>query len=103
MLEKSYLYYFKMDLFDNVNPEEFLLLVWIFQMMLQALGAIGDSTKIKYLCTLPYDEALCQPDMFSFEVVSTTTTHLTTLFRVKVRISLLLMCCQRKSARCDVE
>ena len=37
----SYLYEFKVDLFDNGDPEEFLLFVWNFNMTLVASGTLA--------------------------------------------------------------
>ena len=44
--EKSELYELKMAVFDNGDPEEFLLFVRNFQMMLEASGNISTSSKI---------------------------------------------------------
>ena len=64
-----------MATFDNREPEEFLLFVQNFQMMLEASGGLSDSAKIQYLSTLLRGEALRQLDMLSIEVGSTITTH----------------------------
>ena len=56
--------------FDNREPEEFLLFVQNFQMMLEASGGLSDSAKIQYLSTLLRGEALRQLDMLSIEVGS---------------------------------
>ena len=50
--EKSVLYEFKMALFDNGDPDEFLLFVCNFQMTLKASGTLADSAKIQYIRTL---------------------------------------------------
>ena len=51
---------FKMALFDNGNPEEFLLFVWNFQMTLEESGYIAASINIRYLPTLLRGEVLHQ-------------------------------------------
>ena len=75
-LEQSGLYYFKMDLFDNVKTEEFLLLVQNFKNTLKASVMLDASAKIQYLCMLISGEALHQLDMLSVKLVSTTIEHL---------------------------
>ena len=67
----SDLYEFSMSLFDNENPEEFLLFVRNFNMALAASGSLETGTKIQYLCTLVRVEALHQFDFFSTDVEST--------------------------------
>ena len=47
--EKSDLFEFKMDLFDNINPEDFLLFVQNFQMYLGASGVLTACSKTYYL------------------------------------------------------
>ena len=56
--EKSDLYVFKMCLFDNGNPEEFLLFIHNFQMTLGASVALTAGAKIPYLSTLVCGEYL---------------------------------------------
>ena len=46
------LYEFKMDLFDNGNPEEFLFFVRNFNMTLSASQTLTTGVKIQYLCTI---------------------------------------------------
>ena len=48
----SDLYEFKISLFDNGEPEEFLLFVRNFNMTLAASGTLEAGTKYQYLCTL---------------------------------------------------
>ena len=71
-----YFYEFKMALFYNSEPEEFLLLVRGFKITLKAYGMLAASAKIQYLCMLVCGEALHQLDTFSFEVLSTTSEYL---------------------------
>ena len=57
-----------MSLFDNGDPEEFLLFVRNFNMTLAASGALEAGAKIQYLRTLVRREALHQFDSFSADV-----------------------------------
>ena len=52
MLPTTDLYEFKMSLFDNDEPEEFLLFVRNFNMTLAASGTLEAGMKYKYLLTL---------------------------------------------------
>ena len=70
------LYEFKMALFGNGEPEEFLLFVQKFQLTLKAPVTIDASTKMQYFCTLLHEEALRQLEILYFEVGSTTVAHL---------------------------
>ena len=79
--EKSDLYEFKMELFDNGDTEEFLMFIHNSQITLGVSGTLGASAKIQYLHTLLLGETLCQLGMLSVEVVSMTTTHLNRIFR----------------------
>ena len=45
-------YEFTMALFDNGNPEEFLLFFFNFNMTLVESGTLGTDTKVHYLITL---------------------------------------------------
>ena len=58
----SYLYEFKMDIFDNGEPQEFLLFVWNFNMTLAEEGNLVTGAKVQYLSTPVHGEALCQFD-----------------------------------------
>ena len=49
---KSELYEFKMALFDNGKPEEFLLFVRNFNMNLAASAIMKTARKVQYICTL---------------------------------------------------
>ena len=60
MQSLSGLYEFKMDLFDNGDPEEFLLFVQNFNMNLTASETLATESKIQYICTLVHGEALRQ-------------------------------------------
>ena len=52
-----------MALFDNGNPEEFLLFVWNFQMTLEESGYIAASINIRSLPTMLRGEVLHQLDV----------------------------------------
>ena len=58
----SNLYEFRMSLFDNGHPEEFLLFVRNFNTTLAATGTLDMGANIQYLCTLVCGEALRQFD-----------------------------------------
>ena len=62
------LYEIKTALFDNGNPEEFLLFVINFNMTLKVLGTLKAEAKIQYICMLVCGEALCQFVALSIEV-----------------------------------
>ena len=68
MSEKLDLYEFKMALFDNGNPEEFLFFVWNFQITLEASGVLSAISKIHYFYTLLSGESLHQLDTFYVEM-----------------------------------
>ena len=70
--EKSDLYRLKMTLFDNGDPEEFLLFIKNFNMTIEASGMLVARVKIQYFRTLVLGEALYQFDTLSSEVGSTT-------------------------------
>ena len=51
---------FKISLFDNDNPEEFLLFIRNINMTLEASGTLVYSANIQYLLTMLRGGALCQ-------------------------------------------
>ena len=65
------LYYFRMSLFDHVDPEDLLLFVRNFNMTLAASVTLDTDAKVQYLCTLVRGEALRQLDWLSTDVEST--------------------------------
>ena len=77
--QKSDLYEFKMALFDNSEPEEFLLFVSNFSMNPEAPVTLADGVKIQYLPTLVCGELLLQFDTLSAEVGSTTPENFTSI------------------------
>ena len=74
--EKSDLYEFKIDFFDNGELEEFFLFVRNCQITLDDSVAIAASAKIQYHHTLLRAKELCQLDVLYVDVGSKTTTHL---------------------------
>ena len=74
--EKSDFDEFKMALFDNDDPEEFLLFIQNFQITLQVSGMIAASMNIQYLHTLLCGKTLRQLDMLFVEVGITTISRL---------------------------
>ena len=68
MSEKSDLYEFKMTMFDNGEPEEFLFFIQSLNMTIEAPGTLKAGSNIQYLCTLVNGEALHQFDTFYAEV-----------------------------------
>ena len=67
-LSTSDLYEFKMSLFDNGRPEEFLLFVRNFNMTLSASGMLEAGANFQYLCTLVHGEALSWFDSLSADM-----------------------------------
>ena len=67
-LSTSDLYEFKISLFDNGEPEEFLLFLLNFNITLAVSGMLEASTKIQYLCTLVLGGLLCQFDSLSSDM-----------------------------------
>ena len=74
--ENSDLYEFRMALFDNGDPDEFLLFIRNFNMTPEETGTIGYCAKVQYLCTQVRGEVLHQFDALSNEVEGATPTTL---------------------------
>ena len=72
----SNLYEFKMSLFENGKPEEFLLFVRHFNMNLAASGTLEVGAKFQYLCNIFRREAVRQFDSFSADVEITETLNM---------------------------
>ena len=64
----SDLYEFKIYLFENGDPEEFLLFVCNFITTLAASGTLVVDTKFQYLCTIARREDLRQFDLLYADV-----------------------------------
>ena len=64
-----------MYLFDDSNPEEFLLFVRNFNMTLVEIGILETGANIQYLLTLVHGEALFQFDSLYADVESTETLN----------------------------
>ena len=70
--EKLYLYQLKMALFDNGDPEEFLLFILNFNMTIEVQGTLKSGAKIQYILTMLHGEVLRQFYTLSAEVESAT-------------------------------
>ena len=64
-----------MFLFDNGDPEEFLLFELNFDMTLAASGTLETGAEIQYLCTLVRGKALRKFEVLSADVESTETLN----------------------------
>ena len=73
MFNKLDLYNYKVDLFKNRYPEEFLLFVWNFNTNLTASGTLETDAKVQYLCTIVHGEGLLQFEPLSADVEGTNT------------------------------
>ena len=100
--EKSDLDNFKMVLFGNGYPEEFLLFVCNFNMALEVSGTFKSGAKIQYIFTLVHGEILHRFDVLSAEVEGATPVTLASIVLVLVTYFFLLMRCPIKklSMRC---
>ena len=65
-----------MDLFDDRDPEEFLLFVQNFQMNFETLGTLSDSGNTQFLYVLLCGKVLSQLGTLSIDVGSMTISHL---------------------------
>ena len=68
---RSDLYEFEMALFDNGQPEDFLLFVCNFNMTMEESEMTGKDVKVQYLHRLVRGEALRQFDLLSSDVENT--------------------------------
>ena len=75
------LYEFKISLFDNGEPEDFLLFVRNFNMTLAASGRMDASAENQHLCTLVHGEALRQFDSLYADIEGTKTLNLGDIIR----------------------
>ena len=62
-----------MSLFDHSEPEEFLLFVQNFQMILADMGILETESMVQYHRKLVHGEALCQFDLMADDAESTET------------------------------
>ena len=69
----SYLYGFRMSLFDHGGPEELLLFVKIFQITLSATVMLETDVGVQYICTLVRGKSLRQFDLLSSGVKNIET------------------------------
>ena len=68
-------YEFRMSLFKNDKPEEFLLFINNFNMPIVVSGTLDTGMRIKSPCTLFYGEALRHFDLSSADVEITKTLN----------------------------
>ena len=80
-LPTSDLYELKISLFDNGEPEEFLLFVRNFNMTLAASGTLEAGAKYQYLCTVLCGEVLNRFDLLSTDVESAETLNVNYIIR----------------------
>ena len=80
----SYLYEFKISLFEHGDPEKFLLFIRDFNMTLVATETLEMDAKIWYLCTLVRGEALLQFDLLSADVENTETLNVDNCIKLSV-------------------
>ena len=92
-----------MALFDNGDPEEFLLFIHNFNMTLAASGMLESVSKIQYLRTLLHGETLHQFETFYDEVGSDIPEKLKYIVLGLGTYFFLLICHQRKKALCVAE
>ena len=79
MSEKADLYEFKMALFDNGDPEDFLLFVRNLNMNLEASGTLATYAKFQYLHTLVRGKSLRQFEFLFSEGEGTDLLKLETI------------------------
>ena len=80
----SYLYEFKISLFEHGDPETFLLFIRDFNINLTAIETLEVGAKIWYLCTLVRGEALLQFDLLSADVENTETLNVDNYIKFSV-------------------
>ena len=80
----SYLYEFKISLFEHGDPETFLLFIRDFNINLTAIETLEVGAKIWYLCTLVRGEALLQFDLLSADVENTETLNVDNCIKFSV-------------------
>ena len=74
--EKSDMYELKMALFDNGEPEEFLLLVQNFNMTLDTSRTLSSNAKLQYLRNIICGQAVRHFDTLCGQFGNTTTENL---------------------------
>ena len=74
-------YEFKIYLFYNVEPEDFLLFVRNFNINLAASGTLEAGAKYQYFCTLVRGEALRQFDLLYADIEMTQTLTVEDIIR----------------------
>ena len=99
----SYLYEFKMSLFDHGDLEDFLLFIRNFNMNLVETGTLDMDTKIQYICTQVRGEALRNFDLLSAGVENTETLNVDYYIKGLALYFSLWIHFQNKNVRCAVE
>ena len=102
-MPKSDLYEFKMCLFNNGKPEEFLLFVRNFNMTLVASGTLEAGAKYQYLSTLIRGEALRQFDSLSADVEIAETLNVDYIIKGLAQYFFPVNFLSKRSAQCAVE
>ena len=92
-----------MALFDNGEPEEFLLFISNFNMTIKVSGTLNSGANIQYLRTLVRGWALIRFGTFYAEVGSATPEHLSSIILGLGAHFLLLLRCQSKIMRYSAE
>ena len=92
-----------MALFGNGEPEEFLLFIRNFKVMLKDLGTLNSIVKLHYMCMLLHGEALHKFDTLCAQVGSINTTHLNRIMLGLSTYFFLLMCFQSKCVQRTAE
>ena len=77
----SDLHEFKMSLFDNGDPEAFLLFVYNFNLTLPASGGLEAGVKYQYLRNLVCGEALRLFDLLYVDLKGTETRNIDYIIR----------------------
>ena len=101
--EKSDLYEFKIYLFDNGDPKEFLLFIRYFNMNIDASGTLMAGANIQYVHMLVGGEALHQCDALFAEVEDATPVTLEYIILSLGTLFSLLMSCLSKSVQFAAE
>ena len=89
---------FKMDFFDNGDPEEFILFQQNYKKSLDTSGTMTAKAKNQYLHTLPFGKALREFETICVYIRNTTITYLNQTLLGLGTYFLLLAPCLRKSA-----
>ena len=94
-----------MSLFDNGEPEEFLLFVRNFNMTLAASGTLEVGAKIRYLSTLVRGKVLIQFDLLSADVEIRQTLNVDDIIKglAQYFFPVNLLSKQKRAMRCGIK